>query len=509
MSTGRKIALCFGCVLLTLSAVMLTTTVFLRMHFPSMDIEAILFTVQFANEGYTPEMARKLIVYAVLAAALAVLLSIRLVRMTRAESVTFIRPDKVPSFRLNARYARIALLAAVPAISVISLCVETNTFSYINNLIHTSTIYEEHYVVPTSEIVTFPEEKKNLIYIYLESFENTYTTPENGGLQETDFMPELTELAKGNVSFSHCDKLGGSVGYCSSIKYTMGATIAQTSGVVLMTPLGKMRNKMNELKCFLPSLRRLEDILHDNGYTQLFIEGSNSNFAAYNRYVGRYEDSSVFDLHSAIDEGLLPEGYFEMWGFEDCKMFEYSKQKIEKLAESGKPFAVTMYTMDTHSYEEGYRCELCDDKFDSRFANAVNCTSRQVKDFIDWLKTKPYYEDTVIVITGDHIAEHVPEGLVLEQEGYTRTPYNCFINAAKQAVNPKNRQFSPMDMFPTTLSALGAEIKGDRLGLGTDLFSETPTLCEEMGTDEFITQVQQKSDYFNREFWKESETAQT
>ncbi|MBR6046340.1 MAG: sulfatase-like hydrolase/transferase [Ruminococcus sp.] len=508
LTVGRKIALCFGCALLTVSAVMLTATVFLRIHFPSMDIEAILFTIEFANDGYTPDMARKLIFYACIAAAAAILLSVRLVRLTRAESVTFIRPDRKPGFRLNAGYARIAVLVAVPVVSATSLFIETSTFSYISNLIHTSTIYEQHYVVPTDDLITFPEEKKNLIYIYLESFENTYTTPENGGLQDIDFMPELTDLANSNISFSNGDKLGGSTVYCSSVGYTMGATIAQTSGVVLMTPLGRMRNKMGELNCFLPSLRRLEDILHDNGYTQLFIEGSDSNFAAYNSYVGRYEDSSVFDLNSAIDEGLLPEHYFEMWGFEDCKMFAYSKQKIEKLAGSGKPFAVTMYTMDTHSFEEGYRCELCGNRFGNRFANSVSCTSRQVKDFIDWLKTKPYYDDTVIIITGDHIAEHVPEGLELEQEGYVRTPYNCFINAAKQPADSKNRQFSPMDMFPTTLSALGAEIKGDRLGLGTDLFSSAPTLCEELGTEELTSQVQLKSDYFNREFWKEAETPQ-
>ena len=58
-------------------------------------------------------------------------------------------------------------------------------------------------------------------------------------------------------------------------------------------------------------------------------------------------------------------------------------------------------------------------------------------------------------------------------------------------------------MFPTTLSAMGAEIKGGRLGLGTDLFSDKKTLAEEMGRENFTEQIQLSSDYFNREFWKE------
>lgn len=501
-SRVKKLLLVIGCVLMAISALLLTATVFLHIHFPSMDIEAIMFTVQFANDGYTPEMAHKLILYACIAVIAAVLLCIRLVRMSRAQRLNFRCPDKKGGLTANAKYTRIAAWAVIPVFSVTALFWETGTFSYIYNQMHTSQLYEQYYVAPSSENVIFPEKKKNLIYLYLESIENSFAAPENGGLQNYDLMPELTKLAKDNINFSHTDKLGGSIVRAPSIAYTMGATIAQTSGVVLMTPLGKMRNNMGELNSFLPSLTRLEDLLHDNGYEQLFIEGSDSNFAAYNSYVGRYEDSNVFDLNSARDEGLIPKDYFKMWGFEDRKMFEFSKLKIDELAKGSKPFAVTMYTMDTHSFEEGYRCALCDKSVGNNYAAAVGCTSRQVDEFIRWLKTKPYWEDTVVIITGDHIAEHFPKGIEFEEDGYERSPYNCFINAQKSPENAKNRIFAPMDMFPTTLSALGAQIKGDRLGLGTDLFSGRQTLAEEIGRDKLTEQIQQNSDYFNKEFWK-------
>ena len=39
-----------------------------------------------------------------------------------------------------------------------------------------------------------------------------------------------------------------------------------------------------------------------------------------------------------------------------------------------------------------------------------------------------------------------------------------------------------MDMFPTTLASLGAVIDGDRLGLGTNLFSDKPTLAENLAS---------------------------
>ena len=36
-------------------------------------------------------------------------------------------------------------------------------------------------------------------------------------------------------------------------------------------------------------------------------------------------------------------------------------------------------------------------------------------------------------------------------------------------------------MFPTILASMGVEIEGDRLGLGTNLFSGKPTLIERDG----------------------------
>ena len=68
-------------------------------------------------------------------------------------------------------------------------------------------------------------------------------------------------------------------------------------------------------------------------------------------------------------------------------------------------------------------------------------------------------------------------------------------------MNAKGRVFSSLDMFPTTLSAIGAEIKGGRLGLGTDLFSDTKTLCEELGEEEYMTQLERSSDYYDKEFY--------
>ena len=62
-----------------------------------------------------------------------------------------------------------------------------------------------------------------------------------------------------------------------------------------------------------------------------------------------------------------------------------------------------------------------------------------------------------------------------------RTTYNVFINVPKNNINTKNRKFTQMDMFPTTISAIGGKIEGERLSLGTNLFSNKKTLVERDG----------------------------
>ena len=43
--------------------------------------------------------------------------------------------------------------------------------------------------------ITFPEQKRNLIYLYLESMESTYADKASGGAFDKNYIPELTQLA--------------------------------------------------------------------------------------------------------------------------------------------------------------------------------------------------------------------------------------------------------------------------------------------------------------------------
>ena len=82
-------------------------------------------------------------------------------------------------------------------------------------------------------------------------------------------------------------------------------------------------------------------------------------------------------------------------------------------------------------------------------------------------------------------------------QDYERTVYNAIINSRLPETNNKNRKFTTLDMFPTIIASLGIEIEGDRLGLGTNLYSGKPTLTEELSYEYLNSELKKTSLYYN------------
>lgn len=184
---------------------------------------------------------------------------------------------------------------------------------------------------------------------------------------------------------------------------------------------------------------------------------------------------------------------------EDEKLYFFAKQQLSSIAQEERPFNFTMLTVDTH-HPEGYACALCEDEHGDQFANAISCGSRQAYDFVMWCQEQEWYEDTTIIITGDHLSMN---NTFWDDIGdYDRNIYNCFINLPEGLfpIKPKNREFSALDLFPTILVSLDARVEGNRLGLGTNLFCDEPTLPEMFGREKFEKELKLYSNYYFMNF---------
>lgn len=88
-----------------------------------------------------------------------------------------------------------------------------------------------------------------------------------------------------------------------------------------------------------------------------------------------------------------------------------------------------------------------------------------------------------------------------EEFDYTkRTGYNVILNSKVEPIRENNRAFTSLDMFPTTLAAMGVKIEGDKLGLGVNLFSDEPTLTEKYGYGYVELELSKKSTFYTKNF---------
>ncbi len=389
----------------------------------------------------------------------------------------------------------VSLVLAVTLFTVASVTSKLTDFIYF--CVQNTGIFVTEYVSPDEVDIKFPENKRNLIYIYLESMETTYMSAEHGGAKDFEVMPELYGLARDNINFSHTDKIGG-FHVVSGANWTAASMVAQTAGIPLKPPAILAKDQYGK-DLFLPGVTTITDILEDEDYYQVLMVGSDVSFANRDRYYNQHGIDKIYDVYTAKEDGIIGKDYWTWWGMEDNRLYEYAKRELPKIAQREEPFVFNMLTVDTH-HIDGYLCSQCDRTAEEQYDNVLSCASRQLYDFITWLSTQDFYENTTIVVCGDHLSMNNEYFLRTVPEDFDRRVYNCIINSAISTENTKNRQFTAMDMFPTTLAAMGCEIEGERLGLGTNLFGEKKTLAEEMGLDVFEKEMIKSSKYYVTDF---------
>ena len=361
----------------------------------------------------------------------------------------------------------------------------------------TGDFIRDNYVDAGTAEISFQEKKRNLIYIYLESMEMTYADHKNGGAFSKNVIPELTKLAQENEDFSGSNnQLNGGVSLPGTT-WTMGAMFGQTTGVPLKLPISGLQVESQIVTNFFPTLTSLGDILQNEGYHQVLMIGSDASFGGRKAYFETHGNFEIFDYTTAKQEALIPEDYFVFWGFEDTRLLDFAKDKLETLAAGDEPFNLTLLTVDTH-FEDGYVCPYCKNKFgDDQYANVMACSSRQIAAFVKWIQEQDFYENTTIVLCGDHptmdtdFCSSVPSD-------YQRKTYTAIINSPVKPVDPERvRLYSTMDLYPTTLASLGAVIRGNRLGLGTNLFSLSDTLLEQYGVSKCVKELEKPSAFMD------------
>ena len=488
------ISFTFAVIILELGTICNYVVSFFESHFGQTPIGQIIYHLHTPLEGtdvssYNSDIAKGVgIAAAVLAVAVVTFIILR-------------RKGCHPGFTLSVAMLGVVLIfaACFKAISHYGI-VEYYKYTHESTM-----LYEDNYVDGRDVTITFPERKRNLIYIFIESMELTFADSMFGGAEQVSMIPNLTLLAQENVCFSDGDSLNGAH-QVNGATYTMGGMAAQTAGVPINEALvsnetlnGTWESENN----YLPGVWTIGDILKEQGYEQEILIGSNGGFAGRSSYFKGHGDYEIADYPAAKEQGRIPPDYKVWWGFEDEKLFAFAKEDAMRLAQGDKPFNLTLLTVDTHA-TGGYKCDLCGDEFGNQYSNVIACSDRQVADFVRWVQEQDFYENTTIVLCGDHLT---PDSMYIGDigaAGFDRRTYTAFINPVVdgRVLSGEDykgmRSFTTLDMFPTTLAAMDVKIEGDKLGLGVNLFSDEQTLLERFGGEYLNTELMKNSELYNK-----------
>ena len=380
------------------------------------------------------------------------------------------------------------------SISIILLLQAVGVFNYIYYSSMKSNFIEENYVDSKNTKVDF-KEKRNLVFIMVESLETSYFTKDQNGYWDYELIPELYSLLddKDSITFYNKNKAEG-LNMIEGSSWTTASIVSNLSGIPIK--VGLIKNTYNT-DSFMNNTYALGDLLKDNGYHNEVISSARTSFGGLKEYFSIHGDYSIID-ENTLDKYDLKMNKSDVgkWGFNDKYLFETAKKRLDVLSKKDEPFNLQLITIDTH-FVDGFVGDYSTNKYNLQYENAYATESKLIYDFVNYIRSKDYYKNTTIVIVGDHLT--MQSNLFSGKNANNRYVYNCIINPSNRPINNQNRLATALDYYPTIVYSIGGIIKEDRLGLGTNLFSEKDTLAEQYGFNKFSKELKKTSKFYNNE----------
>lgn len=292
---------------------------------------------------------------------------------------------------------------------------------------------------------SLPEKPLNLILIYLESFNETFTESE----QYPGLTPRVDALKKSLHSFDQIHSSGyvtiegianSQCGTLMNMEYANSSLVTRTG-------------RLSHLPC-------MADILKVAGYQQSYYGGAELVFAGKGAFLREHGYDEVNGWEHWDDKGYER---FGNWGLSDSILFDEAFNAIVEKHQKEQPFNVTLLTLGMHVpgfvYDE---CPRYSDKPEELFLNAIHCTDYLLGEFIDKLQAKGILEDTVLFAQADHGVFIPPYVYKLFGQSATDTrlltlmslPESVELNEQKLDLH---REASNLDTVTSLLDVLGIQ----------------------------------------------------
>lgn len=350
---------------------------------------------------------------------------------------------------------------------------------------------KEHYAKPNDQYFGLAK-GRNVIYIHLESTQQfliDYKLKDENGV-EHEVMPFINSLYHSNSTFSFSNFFHQvKAGKTSDSETLFENSLFGLNQGALFTQLGGK----NTFEAAPNILKQTQ------GYTSAVFHGNSGTFWNRNETYKRLGYDYFFD---ASYYNVTEDNSFQ-YGLNDKPFFQQSVKYLEHLQQ---PFYTKFIAVSNHypysqlsGDETGFPLAQTKDETINSYFSTANYMDTAVHEFFDYLKQSGLYDNSIIILYGDHYGISNARNKELAQLlGKDRETWSNFDNAQVQRVPYMihipgmnkgkiiDTYGGQVDALPTLLHLLGVDTQ-NYIQLGQDLFSPDHKQLVAFRDGDFVT----------------------
>ena len=228
------------------------------------------------------------------------------------------------------------------------------------------------------------DQKKNVVILYLESFNSNYT--KKGGSNFENLTPNIDSLIENSVLFSN---------YFNAVTPTHNSMFSSWCGIFPELH----DNYVRENPDYTKGLTCFSDILNNLGYSQYFYFGHGSWYGGITLFLKNHNYDRVTELSDIEREYPEWEKIKHQWGIQDTDLSRYVNAQV-KLLKKQQPFNMGIFYINTHPpYYTAPDCPKY--TLDNEHLQAIHCVDHAVGMVLITLKKSGLLGNTVVVVVGD------------------------------------------------------------------------------------------------------------
>lgn len=292
--------------------------------------------------------------------------------------------------------------------------------------------------------------KPNVVVIILESFGREYSALLNDTC--VGYVPNLDSIMRLGLTFKN--------GYANG-KRSIEALPSILSGLPAL-----MSNSFITSSYEGNSIESLGEVLKTMGYQTSFYHGGKNGTMGFDNYI----KLAGIEKYYGLDEYPEPTHYDGFWGIPDELYLQYFCNMVSQMKE---PFFTSVFTLSSHHpYKIPEQHQGCFNKGTLINHESIGYADYSLGRFFKCASKKPWFNNTLFVITADHTAQSEGE-YYKSNAGRYAIPIIFYKNGQKWENTDTNQVVQQADIMPSVLHFVG--YNKPFVAFGSSVFDTTKT----------------------------------